>query len=64
MPTPDKLTEAYEAWKRATDEHAEMMRSVTSGAKLDTVAMKQKIGELDVLHAAWMDMVVRRDGSA
>lgn len=64
MPTADKLTEACEAWKRANDEHAEMMRSVSSGATLDAEAMTQKVGELDVLHATWMDMVMRRDGSS
>lgn len=63
MPTPDKLTEAHEAWKRANDEHADMMRSVTSGARLDAEAMTLKVGELDVLHATWMDMAMRRDGS-
>ncbi|MGJ7541544.1 hypothetical protein [Variovorax sp. LT1R16] len=62
MPSTDKLTEAYEAWKRMNDEHAEMMRNVTSGAKLDAEAMTQKVGELDVLHATWMDMVMRREG--
>ena len=35
MPTPDKLNEAYEAWRRANDEHVELMRAVTSGAALD-----------------------------
>lgn len=64
MPIADKLTEACEAWKRANDEHAEMMRSVSSGAKLDAEAMTQKVGELDVLHATWMDLAMRRDGSS
>lgn len=63
MPTHHKLGEAYEAWKRANDEHADMMRSVTSGAALDAEAMTLKLGELDVLHATWMDMVMRRDGT-
>jgi len=62
MPTPDKLNEAYEAWRRASDEHVEMMRAVTSGAPLDAKAMKQLVGKVDVLHASWMDMVKRRDG--
>jgi len=35
MPTPDKLNEAYEAWRRANDEHVDMMRAVTSGAPFD-----------------------------
>jgi hypothetical protein len=61
MPTPDKLNEAYEAWRRANDEHVEMMRAVTSGATFDPEAMKQQIGKVDVLHASWMDMVKRRD---
>ncbi|MDM0086375.1 MULTISPECIES: hypothetical protein [unclassified Variovorax] len=39
------------------------MRSVTSGAALDAEAMTLKLGELDVLHATWMDMVMRRDGT-
>lgn len=64
MPTADKLTEACEAWKRANDEHVEMMRSVSSGAKLDAEAMTQKVGEIDVLHATWMDLAMRRDGSS
>lgn len=62
MPTSDKLTEAYEAWKRAADEHVEMMRAVTHGAKLDADAMTQQVGKIDVLHATWMDVVMRRDG--
>jgi len=61
MPTSDKLIEAYEAWRRATDEHVEMMRAVTHGVKLDTDAMTQQVGRIDVLHATWMDMVMRRD---
>jgi hypothetical protein len=64
MPTPDKLAEAFEAWHRAIDEHVEMMRSVTSGQPLDAEAMTQKVGEIDTLHATWMEMVMRRDEAA
>jgi hypothetical protein len=61
MPTPDKLNEAYEAWRRANDEHVEMMRAVTSGEALDAEAMVRQVRKTDQLHAAWMDMVKRRD---
>lgn len=65
MPTPDKIHEAFEAWHRAVDEHVDMMRGVTDGQPLDAEAMTQKVGEIDTLHAAWMEMVARRDaGSA
>jgi hypothetical protein len=53
MPTPDKLIEAYNAWRRASDSHEQMMLAVTQGAKLDHAAMKQKIGEIAVLHETW-----------
>ncbi|MGJ7490195.1 hypothetical protein [Variovorax sp. ZT4R33] len=61
MPTPDKLNEAFEAWHRAIDEHVDMMRAVTTGQPLDVQAMTQKVGEIDTLHATWMEMVMRRD---
>ena len=61
MPTPDKLNEAFEAWHRAVDEHIATMRDVTGGEALDTEAMMLKLGEIDVLHGTWMDMVARRD---
>lgn len=64
MPTPDKLNEAFQAWHRAVDEHIDMMRGVTAGRPLDAEAMTQKVGEIDTLHATWMEMVMRRDGEA
>lgn len=64
MPTPDKLNEALEAWHRAADEHVEMMRAVTAGQPLDVEAMRQKVGEIDILHGIWMEMVMRRDTEA
>ena len=64
MPTSDKLTEAYEAWRRAHDAHVEMMREVTHGARLDVQAMTQQVGEIDGLHATWMEMVIVRDDKA
>lgn len=64
MPTPDKLKEAFEAWNRAVDEHIDMMRSVTAGQPIDAEAMTQKVGEIDTLHATWMEMVMRRDERA
>jgi len=64
MPTPDALNEAFDAWHRAIDEHVEMMRSVTGGQPLDADAMTQKLGEIDTLHATWMDMVMQRDEKA
>jgi hypothetical protein len=60
MLTHDKLAQAYDAWKRATDEHQEMMRSVMDGGLLDVQAMKQKIALIDALHAAWMRMAQQR----
>ena len=64
MPTLDKLKEAFEAWHRAVDEHVEMMSGVTAGQPLDAEAMTQKVGEIDTLHATWMEMVMRRDEAA
>ena len=64
MPTPDKLNEAFEAWHRAIDEHVEMMRGVTAGGPLDAESMTQKVGEIDTLHATWMELVMRRDEAA
>lgn len=64
MPTPDKLKEAFEAWHRAVDEHIDMMRGITAGQPLDAEAMTQKLGEIDTLHATWMEMVMRRDEKA
>lgn len=56
MPTPDKLTEAYNAWKRVNDQHADMMLAVMNGAPLDHQAMAAKTGELDLLHENWMNL--------
>jgi hypothetical protein len=64
MPTPDKLNEAYEAWRRANDEHVELMRAVTSGTALDAEAMARQVGKVEVLHTTWMEMVKRRDGES
>jgi hypothetical protein len=59
MPTPDKLRECYDAWKRASDEHRDMMDAVMAGEPLDAEAMKKKLGEIDVLHQEWMELVAR-----
>lgn len=59
MPTADKLMEAYNAWKRASDEHEEMMLAVTNGSSLEHEAMKAKIDEIAFLHENWM--TVARD---
>jgi hypothetical protein len=64
MPTPDNLKEAFEAWHRAVDEHIDMMRGITAGRPLDAEAMTQKLGEIDTLHATWMELVMRRDETA
>jgi hypothetical protein len=56
MTSRDKLAEAYEAWKRAADQHNDMMRSVMEGKPLDGEAMKQKLGEIESLHATWMEL--------
>jgi hypothetical protein len=64
MPTPDKLKEAFEAWHRAVDAHVDLMRGVTAGQPLDAEAMTQQLGEIDTLHATWMEMVMRRDEKA
>jgi hypothetical protein len=56
MTSRDKLAEAYEAWKRASDQHNDMMRNVMEGKPLDGEAMKQKLGEIELLHAAWMEL--------
>ncbi len=54
MPTQDKFVEAYDAWKRASDQHHDMMKAVMDGGMLDVELMEQKLGEIDVLHATWM----------
>jgi hypothetical protein len=59
MPTPDKFVETYDAWKRATDQHHDMMRAVMGGGMLDVEAMEQKLAEIDVLHANWMELAVQ-----
>ena len=41
-----------------------MMREVTHGARLDVQAMTQQVGEIDGLHATWMEMVIVRDDKA
>ena len=64
MPTADKIREAFEAWHRAVDEHVDMMRAVTAGQPLDVEAMTRVVGEIDTLHATWMEMVMRRDEAA
>ena len=64
MPTPDKMKEAFEAWHRAVDEYVDTMRAVTTGQPLDAEAMTQKVGQIDTLHATWMEMVTRRDEAA
>jgi hypothetical protein len=64
MTTLDNMKEAFEAWHRAVDEHVDMMRAVTAGQPLDAEAMTQKVGEIDTLHATWMEMVMRRDEAA
>jgi len=56
MSTQDKLTEAYDAWKRATDEHLDMMDSVMNGGLLDVNGMMQKTRQIDALHATWMEI--------
>jgi len=38
-----------------------MMRGVTAGQSLDAIALTKKVGQIDVLHATWMHMVMRRD---
>jgi hypothetical protein len=58
MPTPDKFRECYDAWKRACDEHRDMMDAVMAGGPLDVDEMEQKLGEIDVLHKEWMDLAV------
>jgi hypothetical protein len=60
MLTHDRLSEAYDAWKRANDEHQEMMRSVMNGGLLDVGAMKQATRQLDALHASWMNIAQQR----
>lgn len=57
-PTPDKFVEAYDAWKRATDQHHDMMRKVMAGGMLDTEAMEAKLAEIDVLHGDWMQLAI------
>ena len=54
MPTPDKLTETYDAWSRATDQHKAMMVAVMGGKPLDAEAMHAKTAEIDRLHEDWM----------
>jgi len=56
MPTPDKFRECYDAWKRASDQHDDMMRAVMDGAPLDAEAMMAKLGEVRVLHEEWMGL--------
>lgn len=56
MPTRDKFVEAYDAWKRASDQHSNMMTAVMGGGPLDAEAMKQKRDEIELLHANWMEL--------
>jgi hypothetical protein len=56
MPTPDRFVEAYDAWKRATDQHQDMMREVMNGGMLDMEAMEEKLAEIDILHEDWMKL--------
>ncbi len=64
MPTDDKLKEAYEAWRRAVDEHIDTMRNVSDGQPLEPLEMTRQLGEIDTLHATWMEIVLRRDEAA
>ena len=59
MPTPDKFRECYDAWKRASDEHRDMMDAVMAGGPLDTQAMERKLGQIDVLHKEWMELAAQ-----
>lgn len=59
MPTPDKFRECYDAWKRASDEHRDMMDAVMAGGPLDVEAMEQKLGQIDVLHKEWMELAAQ-----
>lgn len=56
MTTPDGFVEAYEAWKRASDLHGEMMAKVMAGDMLDVDTMQRQIAEIDTLHAHWMEL--------
>ena len=64
MPTPDKFRECYDTWKRASDEHRDMMDAVMTGGPLDVEAMEQKLGQIDVLHKEWMELAARFADSA
>jgi hypothetical protein len=57
--THDKLVEVYEAWKRAGDEHRDMMDDVMQGKPLDAEAMKQKRTEIEALHGDWIALASR-----
>ncbi|VTU30281.1 hypothetical protein [Variovorax sp. RA8] len=59
MPTPDKVRECFDAWKRASDEHRDMMDAVMAGEPLDVEAMERKLGQIDVLHKEWMDLAAQ-----
>ncbi|KWT98833.1 MULTISPECIES: hypothetical protein [unclassified Variovorax] len=59
MPTPDKFRECYDAWKRASDEHRDMMDAVMAGGPLDVEAMERKLGQIDVLHKEWMGLAAQ-----
>ena len=59
MPTPDKFRECYDAWKRASDEHRDMMDAVMAGGPLDVEAMERKLGQIDVLHTEWMGLAAQ-----
>lgn len=56
MPTPDKFVEAYDAWKRASDQHHDMMKAVMDGGMLDVEAMDQKRADIEFLHQNWMKL--------
>ncbi|VTU36658.1 hypothetical protein H4CHR_03969 [Variovorax sp. PBS-H4] len=64
MPTPDKFRECYDAWKRASDQHRDMMDAVMAGGPLDAEAMERKLGEIDGLHKEWMELAARIGESA
>jgi hypothetical protein len=59
MPTQDRFMEAYDAWKRASDQHRDMMAAVMAGGSLDAEAMDEKRGQIDLLHKNWMELAQR-----
>jgi hypothetical protein len=59
MSSRHDFVEAYQAWKRAADEHQVAVRAIMDGSVLHAEAMQYALADIDVLHERWMNLAMR-----